>query len=91
MRTSCRLDLVAAALVASVALPAVLSSPPARADLGEVIRSIPCAGPNTGDLAWVGGIFIAITLGVLFSGVFLASLSAFIERIASWSNFFASF
>ena len=40
--------------------------------------------------AWVGSIFIAITLGVLFAGVFLASLTAFVERIASWSNFFSS-
>jgi hypothetical protein len=42
-------------------------------------------------LAWVGRIFIAITLGVLFAGVLLASLTAFIERIASWFTFFASF
>jgi hypothetical protein len=42
-------------------------------------------------LARVGGIFIAITLGVLFAGVLVASLTAFIERIASWSLFFSSF
>jgi hypothetical protein len=42
-------------------------------------------------LAWVGRIFIAITLGVLFAGVFLSSLTAFIERLASWTNFFGSF
>ena len=41
--------------------------------------------------AWLGRIFIAITLGVLFAGVFLASLTAFIERITSWANFFSSF
>ena len=39
-------------------------------------------------LAWVGRIFIAITLGVLFAGVFLASLTAFIERLVSWADFF---
>lgn len=39
-------------------------------------------------LAWVGRIFIAITLGVLFAGVFLSSLTAFIERLASWADFF---
>jgi hypothetical protein len=42
-------------------------------------------------LAWVGRIFIAITLGVLFAGVFLASLTAFVERLTSWSDFFSSF
>ncbi|HEY5901062.1 MAG TPA: hypothetical protein VIU39_00830 [Anaerolineales bacterium] len=42
-------------------------------------------------LARAGGVFIAITLGVLYAGVFLASLAAFVERIASWSTFFASF
>lgn len=42
-------------------------------------------------LSWVGRISIAITLGVLFAGVLLASLTAFIERIASWSIFFSSF
>ncbi|HVN15406.1 MAG TPA: hypothetical protein VMT73_06670 [Anaerolineales bacterium] len=41
--------------------------------------------------AWIGRIFIAITLGVLFAGVFLASLTALIERFASFSSFFASF
>jgi hypothetical protein len=42
-------------------------------------------------IAWVGRFFIALTLGVLFAGVLLASLTAFIERIASWFTFFASF
>lgn len=57
MRTSCRPVLVAAALLV---LPAVFPSSPALADLGDVIRSIPCAGPNTGDLAWVGGILYQV-------------------------------
>jgi hypothetical protein len=42
-------------------------------------------------LAKAGGIFIAITLGVLFAGVLSASLTAFIERIASWSTLFSLF
>jgi len=42
-------------------------------------------------LAWVGRIFIAITLGVLFAGVLLASLTAFVERLSSWPAFFANF
>jgi DNA-binding beta-propeller fold protein YncE len=42
-----------------VPLAAVVSSP-VLADLGQVIRSIPCAGPNTGDLAWVDGILYQV-------------------------------
>lgn len=42
-------------------------------------------------LAWFGRIFIAITLGILFAGVFLASLTALIERFASISSFIAFF
>jgi hypothetical protein len=37
--------------------------------------------------AAVGGIFIAITLGVLFAGVYTAALTALVERL----HFFASF
>jgi hypothetical protein len=32
-------------------------------------------------LAWFGRIFIAITLGVIFAGVYSAALTAFIERV----------
>lgn len=42
-------------------------------------------------LAWVGRIFIAITLGVTFAGVYAAALAAFIERISSLVNFIGSF
>ncbi|MBN2118854.1 MAG: hypothetical protein JW730_19955 [Anaerolineales bacterium] len=38
-------------------------------------------------LAWVGRIFIAITLGVLFAGVYMAALTAMIERLSSIINF----
>jgi len=41
--------------------------------------------------AWVGRIFIAITLGALFAGVYAAALTAFIERISSIINFIGSF
>lgn len=34
-------------------------------------------------LAWVGRLFVALTLGVLFAGVFSAALTALIERINS--------
>ncbi len=38
-------------------------------------------------LGWIGQVFIAITLGVLFAGVFTASLTALIERISFLTNF----
>jgi len=38
-------------------------------------------------LAWLGQIFIAITLGALFAGVYSAALTALIERV----NFFKDF
>lgn len=37
--------------------------------------------------AWIGGIFIAITLGSLFSGVYMAALTAMIERLSAVINF----
>lgn len=49
------------------------------------------AGPQRGKLvrflSWVGQIFIAITFGVLFAGVFMAALTALIERL----NFIVTF
>ncbi len=42
-------------------------------------------------LAWVGRLFIGITLGAIFAGVYAAALTAFIERISSIINFFGSF
>jgi hypothetical protein len=42
-------------------------------------------------LAWVGRIFIAITLGAIFAGVYAAALTAFIERISSLITFFGYF
>jgi hypothetical protein len=38
-------------------------------------------------IAWVGRIFIAITFGVLFAGVYMAALTAMIERLSSMINF----
>ena len=38
-------------------------------------------------IAFIGGIFLAVTLGVLFAGVYSAALAAFIERL----HFFAAF
>jgi len=42
-------------------------------------------------MAWVGRIFIGITLGAVFAGVYAAALTALIERIASLINFITSF
>lgn len=41
--------------------------------------------------AWVGRIFIGITLGTIFAGVYAAALTALIERISSLINFFGNF
>src|SRR5574339_186055 len=38
-------------------------------------------------IAWVGRIFVAITLGVLFAGVYMAALTAMIERLSSVIDF----
>ncbi len=38
-------------------------------------------------IAWIGRIFIAVTLGVLFAGVYMAALTAMIERLSSIINF----
>ncbi len=42
-------------------------------------------------LGQVGQIFVAITLGVLFAGVYAAALTAFIERVQSLINFLRPF
>jgi uncharacterized membrane protein len=41
--------------------------------------------------AWVGRIFIGITLGAVFAGVYSAALAALIERFSSLVNFITSF
>lgn len=41
--------------------------------------------------AWAGRIFIAVTLGVLFAGVYTAALTALIERLNSLITFVKSF
>ena len=42
-------------------------------------------------LAWFGRIFIAITLGAVFAGVYSAAMTALIERISSLINFIGKF
>lgn len=52
------------------------------------------SGPDRGKfvqaLSWVGQIFIAITFGVLFSGVFMAAMTALIERLYFIVTFLSS-
>ncbi len=43
--------------------------------------------PIFGGVAWSGRLFVAITLGVLFAGVYVAALTAMIERLSSMINF----
>jgi hypothetical protein len=54
-------------------------------------RSRPDGSINRSGLieipAWIGRIFIGITLGVVFAGVYAAALTAMIERIASLIKF----
>jgi hypothetical protein len=38
-------------------------------------------------IGWVGRIFIAITFGVLFAGVYMAALTAMIERLSAMISF----
>ena len=40
---------------------------------------------------WLGRIFVSITLGVLFAGVYVAALTAMIERLSSIINFIRQF
>ena len=47
----------------------------------------PKRNPIFEGIAWLGRIFIAITLGVLFAGVYMAALTAMIERLSSVINF----
>jgi hypothetical protein len=42
----------------------------------------PKRNPIIEGIAWVGRLFIAITLGVLFAGVYVAALTAMIERVS---------
>lgn len=41
-------------------------------------------------IAWLGRIFIGITLGVVFAGVFASALTALIDRVVSIVNFISS-
>lgn len=57
-----------------------------RAPDGTVRRN-----PVFEGIAWFGRLFISITLGVLFAGVYMAALTAMIERLSSLFNFIRQF
>ena len=42
-------------------------------------------------VSWIGRIFVAVTLGVIFAGVYMAALTAMIERLSSFINFARQF
>ena len=54
---------------------------------GRVSEAVPKRNQIIEGIAWVGRIFIAITLGVLFAGVYMAALTAMIERLSFIINF----
>lgn len=54
---------------------------------GRTADGTPKRNPLIEGIAWFGRIFIAITLGALFAGVYMASLTAMIERLSSIIHF----
>ncbi len=54
---------------------------------GRAADGTPKRQPLIEGAAWFGRIFIAITLGALFAGVYMASLTAMIERLSTIINF----
>jgi hypothetical protein len=54
---------------------------------GRAADGTPKRNPIIEGIAWVGRIFIAITLGVLFAGVYMSALTAMIERLSFVINF----
>jgi hypothetical protein len=69
-------------LVGTIVTLASFQFSAARAQDGTVKRNSIFEG-----IAWFGRIFIAITFGVLFAGVYMAALTAMIERLSSIINF----
>ena len=54
---------------------------------GRAADGIPKRNRILEGIAWVGRIFIAITLGALFAGVYMSALTAMIERLGFILNF----
>lgn len=54
---------------------------------GRAVDGVPKRNRIIEGIAWVGRIFIAITFGVLFAGVYMSALTAMIERLSFILNF----
>ena len=54
---------------------------------GRAVDGTAKLNPVIEGIAWVGRLFIAITLGVLFAGVYVSALTAMIERWSFVINF----
>jgi hypothetical protein len=54
---------------------------------GRAPDGTPRRNPIIEGIAWVGRLFIAITFGVLFAGVYMSALTAMIERLSFVINF----
>jgi hypothetical protein len=54
---------------------------------GRAADCVPKRNRLLEGIAWVGRIFIAITFGVLFAGVYMSALTAMIERLSFVLNF----
>lgn len=70
------------ALVGAVSVLAYFHFGARRKADGTVRRN-----PLIETLAWLGRIYLAITFGLLFAGVYLAALTALVERLASIRDF----
>jgi hypothetical protein len=58
---------------------------------GRAPDGAPKRNPIIDGIAWVGRIFIAITFGALFAGVYMSALTAMIERLSFILNFIRGF
>jgi hypothetical protein len=54
---------------------------------GRAAGGVPKRNRIIEGIAWVGRIFIAITFGALFAGVYMSALTAMIERLSFVLNF----
>ena len=54
---------------------------------GRAVDGVPKRNRIIEGIAWVGRIFIAITFGALFAGVYMSALTAMIERLSFVLNF----
>lgn len=73
------------ALVGAVSVLAYFHFGARRKADGAVRRN-----PLIESLAWLGRIYLAITFGLLFAGVYIAALTALVERLASVQNFIST-